>query len=734
MSLFGTLELRQNRRKRKKYVSDPGPATISSFISRRSRVFGPLLERPDGFQAAPSSLEPDTLEVKRLPQEQICSSRELPKMASRRRKLSKKLQKILSSPFGLFLLLVVYMVLGALMFIYVESGTARELDAKLKNERFEHAQILVLNGSCYQDAECVTTWLKQWEEKLWEFPMGIIDHYLTLWSFENSFHLCFSIVTTIGYGNITPVTNLGRMLVIVYAIFGIPIMLLFVSDVGTVIAEKVKGFVLLYRSKRRATIEARRSRKKQKETKSKGTASAQVSVSKSSLDGKEQLAMTSRTNHEFLEEGSPQEEIMIINHLETSGGNSNDRNSQTKFEMDHRKKGKNGIHVENKDDTLNDVNAKKKHLANKVSERRIPVIMFDPDSGDESDIEEIIGEVIEDDVDLYDTAEIVVDESDSEDYIVINGLISSTHHRWKENRKEDRVFASSEAIVETKDRAKYSRSQSDSVIETLQIEETYSSHRNCLDNNKESGSLNNHNGNIGGRRISRTPDGHTLIELNTPDTTNNKSRVVSDPSSDKTQRDIKSKDNQQKEGEQKPTSNGGFKSSENNHRPLSFRGAVPSPGNNESDINDVSFPWWMAFLLLFLYLVIGMFMFHYAIEWSHLDSFYYAFVSLSTIGFGDLYYQPSSVRGSIYYTFIYCFVGFCYTSMCMSLSSRELLRVARRVAWKIGYYRSRRWKTGFRAFWKARRMRDPRHAGRWTLRRRKPLRIQRIDESPGTFP
>ncbi|XP_054773405.2 uncharacterized protein LOC129281499 [Lytechinus pictus] len=527
------------------------------------------------------------------------------------------------------------------------------------------------------------------------------------------------------------------MLVVVYAIFGIPIMLLFVSDVGTAIAERVKGFVLLYRSRRRSALEARRSRNKQKETKSQDPTSAKASVSKSGLDGKEQLAMTSRANHEFLSEGSPQEEIMIINHLETSGGNSNDRNSQTKLEMDHGKKGKNGMHVEKIDDALNDVNAKKEHQANKVPERRIPVIMFDPDSGDESDIEEIIGEVIEDDVDLYDTAEILVDGSDSEDYIVINGLISSTHQRRKEIRKEDRVFASTEVIVETKDKAKYSRSQSDSVIETLQIEETYSSHRNCLDNNKESGSSNNHNGNIGGRRISRTPDGHTLKELNTPDmndTTNNKSRVVSDPSSDKTQRDMKSKDNQQKEEEQKPTSNGGIKSSENNHRPFSFRGVVPSSGNNESDINDVSFPWWMAFLLLFLYLVIGMFMFHYAIEWSHLDSFYYAFVSLSTIGFGDLYYQPSSVRGSIYYTFIYCFVGFCYTSMCMSLSSRELLRIARRVAWKIGYYRSRRWKTGFRAFWKARRMRDPRQAGRWTLRRRKPLRIQRIDKSPGTFP
>lgn len=47
-----------------------------------------------------------------------------------------------------------------------------------------------------------------------------------------------------GYGNITPITKLGHILVIVYATFGIPIMLLFVSDIGKF--DLVIGYITIY--------------------------------------------------------------------------------------------------------------------------------------------------------------------------------------------------------------------------------------------------------------------------------------------------------------------------------------------------------------------------------------------------------------------------------------------------------------------------------------------------------
>lgn len=202
MSVFGTMQLKERT---KRYKSDPGPADISKFITLHPRLLAPLSKKFGEIQTAQNMVEPDVLEVKGLSNVKLsCSSRELPKMSRRRRKLKlgKKLLQLLSSPFGLFLLLLVYMALGALMFMYVESAYAHAMHMKLEETRMEFAQILVLNESCHQDVECVFTWLMGWEERLWKFPIGILDESVNLWSFENAFHLCFSIVTTIGMGYI----------------------------------------------------------------------------------------------------------------------------------------------------------------------------------------------------------------------------------------------------------------------------------------------------------------------------------------------------------------------------------------------------------------------------------------------------------------------------------------------------------------------------------------------------
>ena len=194
MSIFGSLQL---DRRKKRCKSDPGPICLRS-TTLQPHVPASLLRLPDEAGTAPDLLEPDVLEVKVLSKNEVRASRELPKMSRRRRKITKKLLEVLSSPFGLFLLLLAYMVLGAFMFIYIESGFALSLRMKLQATRLEYAQILVLNESCHHDVECISEWLRGWQSKMWEFPVGIIDESLNLWSFENAFHLCFSVVTTIG--------------------------------------------------------------------------------------------------------------------------------------------------------------------------------------------------------------------------------------------------------------------------------------------------------------------------------------------------------------------------------------------------------------------------------------------------------------------------------------------------------------------------------------------------------
>uniref|UniRef100_A0A914NVB2 Potassium channel domain-containing protein n=1 Tax=Meloidogyne incognita TaxID=6306 RepID=A0A914NVB2_MELIC len=43
-----------------------------------------------------------------------------------------------------------------------------------------------------------------------------------------------TLLTTIGYGNLVPVTSLGRMFCIFYALFGVPLILITVTDIGKV--------------------------------------------------------------------------------------------------------------------------------------------------------------------------------------------------------------------------------------------------------------------------------------------------------------------------------------------------------------------------------------------------------------------------------------------------------------------------------------------------------------------
>ena len=46
-------------------------------------------------------------------------------------------------------------------------------------------------------------------------------------------------ITTIGYGNMAPVTQLGKVITMIYAIIGIPLMLYVLSRMGSVLVRVV---------------------------------------------------------------------------------------------------------------------------------------------------------------------------------------------------------------------------------------------------------------------------------------------------------------------------------------------------------------------------------------------------------------------------------------------------------------------------------------------------------------
>ncbi|XP_067628621.1 uncharacterized protein [Eurosta solidaginis] len=65
------------------------------------------------------------------------------------------------------------------------------------------------------------------------------------WNFVNCILFCWTLITSIGYGHIAPVTDLGRTLAIVYAIIGIPLFLLILADYGKLFTRALK-FLWVY--------------------------------------------------------------------------------------------------------------------------------------------------------------------------------------------------------------------------------------------------------------------------------------------------------------------------------------------------------------------------------------------------------------------------------------------------------------------------------------------------------
>ncbi|VDM29680.1 unnamed protein product [Toxocara canis] len=57
------------------------------------------------------------------------------------------------------------------------------------------------------------------------------------WSFVDSILFCFTVITTIGYGNVAPQTFAGRLFCIFYGLIGIPLTLLAIADLGKFLSE-----------------------------------------------------------------------------------------------------------------------------------------------------------------------------------------------------------------------------------------------------------------------------------------------------------------------------------------------------------------------------------------------------------------------------------------------------------------------------------------------------------------
>ncbi|NWS18456.1 KCNKI protein, partial [Pachyramphus minor] len=138
-------------------------------------------------------------------------------------------------PHACFILsLVIYAFLGALMFSHIEGNRKVEFSEDYRN----FLQNLMYLGRSLSDnmTENEVKFKKKIHDLLNTAQQDWFVNPKDKWSFFGSLFFCCTVFTTVGYGNTYPVTRIGKYLCMLYALFGIPLMFLVLTDMGDILA------------------------------------------------------------------------------------------------------------------------------------------------------------------------------------------------------------------------------------------------------------------------------------------------------------------------------------------------------------------------------------------------------------------------------------------------------------------------------------------------------------------
>lgn len=151
---------------------------------------------------------------------------------------------------------------GALVFGYTLVGALSFQTFEQKWENDKVGEILKLREECarhlYRVAENYNVFekrvfMKEIDKVLVVYQNSVVpifDHgyddrkMSEVWSFPAALMFSLSVITMIGYGNLVPKTSYGKIATVIYALFGIPLYILYFLNVGDALAG---GFKWVYR-------------------------------------------------------------------------------------------------------------------------------------------------------------------------------------------------------------------------------------------------------------------------------------------------------------------------------------------------------------------------------------------------------------------------------------------------------------------------------------------------------
>ncbi|GFQ94601.1 TWiK family of potassium channels protein 7 [Trichonephila clavata] len=148
-----------------------------------------------------------------------------------------------------------YLYAGALLFQYLDSQCT-EINTLNVTEQRESLLMHLYNVS-WHGVDVKLEWMKSVREAVQMHETKIIQYNNAGYgpematrenkglSIESAIFFCFTVITTIGYGNIAPCTNMSRGVTTIYACLGVPLMILVLADLGKLFT-KVMKFIFFH--------------------------------------------------------------------------------------------------------------------------------------------------------------------------------------------------------------------------------------------------------------------------------------------------------------------------------------------------------------------------------------------------------------------------------------------------------------------------------------------------------
>jgi len=150
---------------------------------------------------------------------------------------------------GIIALFLGYAIVGAIVFQKIEGENELRSKYRVVNLRRRTAQQL-WNITRQFNVMFEGNWTDMVNSEILEFQERIVaavgegyDGHAdasSQWTFSGGFLYSLTVMTTIGYGNIAPRTDMGKIVTTFYTCVGFPLFLLYLSNIGSVLAHSFK--------------------------------------------------------------------------------------------------------------------------------------------------------------------------------------------------------------------------------------------------------------------------------------------------------------------------------------------------------------------------------------------------------------------------------------------------------------------------------------------------------------